>query len=309
MFIRLGYELVFDVPAPVPMMMLLYTHPSRQNDLCTPDALQISPSVEVDDFTDAFGNRVARVMAQPGKLRLYNDLIVKDSGVPDPQAPHAMQHPVEELPPDTLQFLLGSRYCEVDKLSDIAWNLFGQTPPGWARVAAICDWVHNHVTFGYQYARSTKTAVDVYDERRGVCRDFQHLAITFCRCLNIPARYATGYLGDIGVPASPNPMDFSAWFEAYLGGQWWTWDARHNKPRLGRVLMATGRDAVDVALTTSFGSARLEKFAVTTQPVDSADLHSAQVVDVPILQSGEPDERAARGQTPPANSEVLIEQH
>jgi transglutaminase-like putative cysteine protease len=308
MFIRLGYELVFDVPAPVPMMTLLYTHPSRRSDLCTPDELQISPSVEVEDFTDVFGNRVARIMAQPGKLRLFNDLIVKDSGQPDPKAPNAVQHAVEDLPPDTLQFLLGSRYCEVDKLSDIAWNLFGATPPGWGRVQAICDWVHNHVTFGYQYARSTKTAVDVYDERRGVCRDFQHLAITFCRCLNIPARYATGYLGDIGVPVSPNPMDFSAWFEVYLGGQWWTWDARHNKPRLGRVLMATGRDAVDVALTTSFGSARLEKFVVTTLPVDSADLNSAQVVEVPILQPGEPDERAMRGQTPLSNSEGLIEQ-
>lgn len=293
MYIRLGYELVFDVPSSVPMMLLLYTHPSRSADLRTPDDLQITPGVEVSDFTDSFGNRVARIMASPGKLRLFNDLIIEDSGQPDPQQLDAVQHPVEDLPPDTLQFLLGSRYCEVDKLSDIAWNLFGHTPPGWERVQAICTWVHNHVTFGYQYARSTKTACDVYDERKGVCRDFQHLAITFCRCLNIPARYATGYLGDIGVPVSPNPMDFSAWFEVYLGGKWWTWDARHNKPRIGRVLMATGRDAVDVALTTSFGAARLEKFVVTTLPVDSANLATAQPIAVPVTQQGEPDERVA----------------
>ena len=182
-------------------------------------------------------------------------------------APHAIQHPIPDLPLDVLPYLLASRYCEVDRLSDIAWELFGQTPEGWGRAQAICDWVHNHVQFGYEFARPTKSAYDVYEERRGVCRDFTHLALTFCRCMNIPARYATGYLGDIGVQVSPSPMDFSGWFEVYLGGRWYTFDARHNVPRIGRVVMARGRDAVDVALTTSFGSSSLVKFVVWTDEV------------------------------------------
>jgi transglutaminase-like putative cysteine protease len=182
----------------------------------------------------------------------------------------AREVPVEYLPHETLQFLLSSRYCEVDLLSDTASWLFGGLPRGWQRVQAVCDWVHDHVTFGYEYARSTRTAMEVYNERVGVCRDFQHLAVTLCRCLNIPARYVTGYLGDIGVPAAPCPMDFSAWFEVYLEDRWWTFDARHNMPRIGRVLMATGRDAADVAITTSFGSAYLRKFEVVTDEVHAA---------------------------------------
>jgi transglutaminase-like putative cysteine protease len=181
---------------------------------------------------------------------------------------------VENLPPEALRYLLASRYCEVDRLLDVAGNLFGHTQPGWPRVQAICDWVQANVTFGYNFANPTKTALDLLDDRRGVCRDFQHLAITFCRCLNIPARYATGYLGDIGVPAT-SPMDFSAWFEAYLDGRWWTFDARNNTPRIGRVLMATGRDAADVAITTSFGTAWLQKFTVVTDEVPQGEATAA----------------------------------
>jgi transglutaminase-like putative cysteine protease len=264
MLIRVGYELIFDAPAPVSMLLLLATHPSRADSLLRPDRPCAEPDLRRDEFLDGFGNRCTRVMAPAGRVRFWNDTLVQDSGLPDPVHPEAAQHAVEDLSASTLPYLLASRYCEVDRLSQVAWDLFGNSPPGWGRVQAVCDWVHANVRFGYDFARPTKTAYDVYTERTGVCRDFTHLAITFCRCLNIPARYATGYLGDIGVPVSDSPMDFSAWFEVFLGNQWHTFDARHNVPRIGRVLMAYGRDAVDAALTTSFGPNRLEKFTVWT---------------------------------------------
>jgi transglutaminase-like putative cysteine protease len=267
MLIRLGYDLTFEAPAPLPMLLLLSTHPSRAASHIRPDNLCIEPNVRRDDFVDHFGNHCTRVHAPAGRVRFWNDTLVQDSGEPDPVHLNAFQLAVEDLPPDVLPFLLASRYCEVDCLSDVAWNLFSNSPTGWGRVKAICDWVHNNVRFGYAFARPTKTANDVYTERAGVCRDFTHLAITFCRCMNIPARYATGYLGDIGVPLSDSPMDFSAWFEVFLGGQWHTFDARHNVPRIGRVLMAYGRDAVDAALTTSFGPSNLTQFKVWTDEV------------------------------------------
>ncbi len=205
-------------------------------------------------------------VAPQGALRLSNTTLIEDSGIPDPVSPNAREHPVGELPNDVLIYLLNSRYCEVDRLSNIATELFGATPPGWGRVQAVCDWVNTRVMFGYQHARPFRTALDVFTDRVGVCRDYQHLAIAFCRALNIPARYATGYLGDIGVPLTP-PMDFSAWFEVYLDDQWWIFDARNNTPRIGRVLIATGRDASDVAITTSFGAANLTRFAVVAEEV------------------------------------------
>ena len=257
----------FQVPAPVPIVALLNVHASRLADLREPDILKVDPPVPIDVYTDSFGNLCSRVLALPGYIRFTNSTLIEDSGEPDVQNPEARQVPVEELPTDVLRFLMSSRYCEVDLLSGVAFDLFGHTPQGWARVQAICDWVYSHVTFGYAYARPTKTALNVYTERLGVCRDFQHLAVTFCRAMNIPARYVTGYLGDIGVTVAPSPMDFSAWFEAYLDGRWWTFDARHNMPRIGRVLMAVGLDAADVALTTSFGSARLSRFFVVSDEV------------------------------------------
>ena len=264
MLIHIGYELIFEIPSPVPMMLMLYTHPDHAGRLRQPERLQIEPATPVDEFTDWFGNHAARLLAPQGKLRIYYDNLIEESGEPEPRISGARLHSVDQLPRECLQFLLASRYCEVDRMLEMAWDLFGKTPPTWERVQAVMDWVHANVKFGYEFARPTKTAFDMCGERQGVCRDFQHLAITLLRALNVPARYATGYLGDIGVPPAPFPMDFSAWFEVYLGGQWYTLDARHNEPRIGRILQARGRDAVDVALTTSFGSARLDKFNVWT---------------------------------------------
>ena len=276
MYIRIGYDIVFDVPSPTPMLMLLRVHPSVEPSLQNPEAVTIEPAVGASDYIDGFGNHVRRILAPAGPLRLTNDAVVEVDGLPDPVSPAAREHPVAELPTDVIQFLLASRYCEVDRLGEAAWDLFSKTPRGWDRVQAVVDWVHNHIEFGYHHARSTKSAYDAFVEAKGVCRDFTHLAVTFCRCLNIPARYATGYLGDIGVPPVPDPMDFSAWFEVYLGGKWHTFDARHNKPRIGRVLMARGRDATDVALTTSFGPTTLQKFLVWTDEV--SDVHGSAKV-------------------------------
>jgi transglutaminase-like putative cysteine protease len=276
MLIRLGYDIELEVTQPITVVGVLNVHPSRRADLREPDRVTVTPAIPVEEYEDTFGNRCTRLRAQPGTLRLSNSTLIHDSGRPDPVDWNARRVPVEELPPETLQFLLASRYCEVDsQLGQMAWQLFGQITGGWPCVQAICDWVHTNITFGYHFARPTKTAFDVSVERNGVCRDFQHLAITLCRSMNIPARYATGYLGDIGVPPAPCPMDFSAWFEAYIGDRWYTFDARHNTPRIGRILMATGRDAADVAITTSFGTSTLKKFLVVTDEVTEAALAGA----------------------------------
>jgi transglutaminase-like putative cysteine protease len=267
MFIRIGYEFLFNVETPSLMLLMLALHPEREASVWRHGGMRIEPYIPVHEYIDGQGNRCRRLNAPAGPLRLWDDMIVTDSGQPDPVAPWSNQYPAQELPNETLVYLLGSRYCEVDRLSEVAWSLFGGVPDGWARVQAICDWVHSNIRFDYQAARPTKTAYDVFMERVGVCRDFNHLALTFCRCLSIPARYATGYLGDIGVPPNPCPMDFSGWFEAYLGGRWYAFDARHNVPRIGRVLIARGRDAVDVAMTTSFGKNTLQSFRVWTDEV------------------------------------------
>ena len=267
MEIKVGYEIIYDCPQPTPMMLVLNIHYSRASDILTPDRLRTNPSIPLSAYRDRYGNWCTRLVAPPGQLRIDNTAVVRDSGEPDIIAPYAQQHSIEELPEDALVFLLGSRYCETEKFTNVAWNLFGNTPPGWGRVQAICDFVHNHISFGYQYARNTRTAWEAYEERRGVCRDFAHLAVTLCRSMNIPARYCTGYLGDIGIPPVPDPMDFAAWFEAYLGGRWYTFDARNNQPRIGRILMAMGRDATDVAIATTFGPNTLVSFRVWTEEV------------------------------------------
>jgi transglutaminase-like putative cysteine protease len=249
------------------MILTLNVHFSRVSDLVIPDYLLTDPSLRIQAYRDLFGNWCTRVVAPTGRTRFFTDARINDSGKPDVVAAGAGQTRVEVLPEETLVFLLGSRYCETDRLSPIAWPLFAHAPLGWGRVQAICDFVHNHVTFGYAHARPTKTAWEVYQERTGVCRDFAHLAIAFCRCMNIPARYCTGYLGDVGIQPVDAPMDFSGWFEAYLDGSWYTFDARHNVPRIGRVLIARGRDAADVAISTAFGPNVLSSFKVWTDEV------------------------------------------
>lgn len=267
MKINVGYELVYSCPQPTPMLLTLNIHYTRASDVLLVDHIVTQPSVPITAYRDGFGNWVSRIVAPAGDIRISTNAMVQDSGVPRPINLNAQQHPVEQLPSDTLVYLMGSRYCETDRLSQIAWSLFGQTPLGWARVQAICDFVHHHIKFGYEHARSTKTALEAYQERVGVCRDYTHLAITFCRCMNIPARYCTGYLGDIGVPLPDAPMDFSAWFEVYLGGQWHTFDARNNMPRIGYILMAQGRDATDVPISNVFGPNELKSFRVWTDEV------------------------------------------
>jgi transglutaminase-like putative cysteine protease len=270
MQIRVGYELIYECPQPTPMILTLNIHYTRVSDLVVPDNLVISPSVPISAYRDGFGNWCTRIVAPPGEIRLFTDAVVNDSGEPDVVAVSAQQLPVPELPEETLVYLLGSRYCETDRLSQAAWDLFGNAPEGWERVQTICDFVHNHIAFGYQHARPTMSAWEVFNERAGVCRDYAHLAVAFCRCMNIPARYCTGYLGDIGVPPSHDPMDFSAWFDVYLGGHWYTFDARNNVRRIGRILIARGRDASDVAISSTFGPNTLKSFKVWTEEVTGA---------------------------------------
>jgi transglutaminase-like putative cysteine protease len=270
MQIRFGYELVYTCPKPTPMILTLSLHYSRVSDVVRPDHLVTSPSVPIRAYRDLFGNWCTRIVAPKGDLRISADGIVADNGIADVVVPSARQTPVEILPEESLLFLLGSRYCETDRLTAIAWERFESSPPGWARVQAICDFVNKHITFGYEHARPTKTAWETYQEKQGVCRDFAHLAITLCRCMNIPARYCTGYLGDIRIPVVPGPMDFSGWFEAFLDGAWYTFDARFNTPRIGRILIARGRDAADVAISTAFGANTLKQFKVWADEINVA---------------------------------------
>jgi transglutaminase-like putative cysteine protease len=246
------------------MLLMLNVHHSRVADIVVPDQLTTHPAIPIRAYFDGFGNWCSRLIAPPGRLRIASTAVVNDSGMPDPVAATAPQDAVQNLPDDTLVFSLGSRYCETDHLSETAWQLFGQTRPGWPRVQAICDFVHSHIAFDYADARSTRTALEAFHERRGVCRDFAHLAVALCRCMNIPARYCTGYLSDSGVPPPHAPMDFAGWFEAYLGGAWRTFDPRNNTPRIGRVLIARGRDAADVPISNAFGPNTLVSFKVWT---------------------------------------------
>lgn len=270
MEIRAGYDIAFQCVQETPMTLALSIEPARERDLLSEHIIRFTPGVASRNYVDMFGNTCTRIVAPAGLIEIRNEFLIADSGLPDEVAPGARQLDVAELPDDVLVYLLGSRYCDTQKLSDLAWSLFGNVTPGWQRVQAICDYAHQRISFGYHHARSDRTAFEGHEERVGVCRDFAHLAVTLCRCMNIPARYCTGYLGDIGVPVDPAPMDFSAWFEVYLDGRWYTFDARHNHPRIGRIVMARGRDAADVAISTTFGAAQLVKFAVITEEVVSA---------------------------------------
>jgi len=270
MLIKIGYNIALRLTVPTAVIFVLRVHPTRSNDLVAPENFRVEPDLPVEEYFDTFGNHCGRVNSPIGVIRFVNEAVVRDPGTPDRSALDAPQHDVRELPVDTFKFLLPSRYCEVDtELLDFAWRTFGQTPTGWRRVQAICDFVHNHIRFDYLQARANRTALDAFRERVGVCRDYTHLAITLCRCMNIPARYATGYLGDIGVSVVPEPMDFSAWFEVYLGSGWHAFDARHNERRIGRVLIGHGRDAGDVPITMAFGQHTLENFFVVTDEIRS----------------------------------------
>ena len=269
MLIRIGYDIALRLSAPTAVICGLHVHSSRKRDLVAPESFRTEPVLPIEEYFDGFGNHCGRVNPATGVIRFLNDAIIHDPGELDTYAPEASQHDVRELPVETLSYLLPSRYCEVDsELLDFAWRTFGQTPTGWSRVQAICDFVHAHLRFAYLEARANRTALDAFRERVGVCRDFAHLAITLCRCMNIPARYATGYLGDIGIVPVPDPMDFSAWFEAYLGGHWHTFDARHNCRRIGRVLVGRGRDAGDVPIAMVFGQHLIEHFLVVAEEVN-----------------------------------------
>jgi transglutaminase-like putative cysteine protease len=267
---RIGYELIYNFPQPTPIMLIVNIHESRAADIIGADRLITEPAISISSYRDGFGNLCHRALAPAGRLRLFADCIVNDSGLPDEVLSASSQHAVEELPAETLVFLLGSRYCETDLLSDVAWQLFGQTTPGYQRVQAICDYVHNYISFNYQLACATRTAAEAFRGGVGVCRDFTHLAIALCRCMNIPARYCTGYLSDVGTPIPYPPGDFAAWFEAWIGGRWHTFDPRNNEPRIGRILMARGRDAADVAITTTFGPNTLESFKVWADEIPEA---------------------------------------
>jgi transglutaminase-like putative cysteine protease len=267
MLIRYGYEMEYVCPQPTLMLCLLDAHTDHSQDMRYEGPFLATPPLVSSTYADAFGNQVRRFMAPAGAMTISRDAIIEVNAEPDPVHEHAQEVPLSQVPSDYLVYLLGSRYCETDKLGPIAWSQFGATPTGWRRVQAICDFVNAHMTFGYQYARSTRTAFEAYEERVGVCRDFAHLAVAFCRCMNIPARYANGFLGDIGVPPDPAPMDYNAWFEAYLDGRWYIFDARHNMPRIGRITVARGRDATDIPLATSFGPHTLNKFRVWTDEV------------------------------------------
>lgn len=267
MLIRIGCELAFDLPKPTPMILLLTAHHSVAARMEKIDYLMTTPFVPVYSYRDSFGNWCSRLVAPRGVFVLGTDGTIRDDGEPDPCTPDAAQHAVEDLASDTLVYLLGSRYCETDRLSEEAWARFGAGPTGWARVQAICDFVHGHIEFGYASSRPTRTAYEAFEERAGVCRDFAHLAIALCRCMNIPARYCTGYVSDIGETPPFGPMDFAAWMEVWLGGRWHIFDPRNNARRRGRILIAQGRDAADVPLTHSFGPSRLLNFKVWTTEV------------------------------------------
>ncbi len=283
MQIRYGYELIFSCPQSTPMVLMLHTHPSRVPDLIRPDTLVTEPQSSLSLYSDVYGNTCTRLIAAPGHFRVTADALIADSGIPEPADYSAREQPVETLPNECLLYLLGSRYCETESLMSESWRMFAHVQPGWSRVQAIVDFAHEFVTFGYEFARPTKTAWNAFTERQGVCRDFAHLAITICRCLNIPARYCSGYLGDIGVPATGEPMDFASWMEAYIGGKWHTFDPRNNQRRIGRILIARGRDAADVAISTTFGPNYLQSFRVWTDEYHGDQ--SQQAARAPQLRS------------------------
>jgi transglutaminase-like putative cysteine protease len=275
--VRVGYQISYEFIQPTPMLAILNVHYSRASDLVRPDQMMTTPSTPYTSYRDGFGNWCNRMLAPAGAFTISSDALVRDDGALDDVGTDARQHPIEDLPDEALVYLLASRYCDSDRLVGIAWDRFGHLPPGWPLVQAINEYVHQHITFGYEWASPTMTAFDAYTGGHGVCRDYAHLGTALCRAMNIPARYCTGYLAFIDIPTPQNPMDFAGWFEVYLGDRWWTVDPRNLVPRAGRILIARGRDAADVAITTTFGPNTLTDFKVwTDQLADDTDLPAAQ---------------------------------
>jgi transglutaminase-like putative cysteine protease len=274
MLIRFGYEITVNCWNPTAMVLQLAIRDDRGAEVIELEDFATDPEIESSTYRDLFGNICRRLVAPPGNITFRSMSLLKNSGDYDPVQPDAIQHPVADLPDECLVFLMGSRYCETDRLSQIAWDLFGHIKPGWGRVQAICDFVHDRIKFDYQNARVTRTAYEAYEERTGVCRDFAHLAVALCRAMNIPTRYINGYLGDIGVP-KVDPMDFAAWIEVYLGDRWWTFDPRNNVRRIGRIVISQGRDAADVAMVSSFGPHILNHFNVVASEVTAEEADAA----------------------------------
>jgi transglutaminase-like putative cysteine protease len=271
MLIRYGYDIEIELSQPTTLITAMDVHSSAKSNVLSQSNFRVSSGARIQIDCDADGTLRRRLTADAGLLSLGVEGLFAATGLPDEVDWSAEAMGVSDLPVETLAYLNASRYCETDLLSDFAWSNFGSINGGWAKVQAICDFVHDRLTFSYPLARETRTAHSAMSEGVGVCRDFTHLAVTLCRCLNIPARYCNGYLGDIGVPPDPAPMDFNAWFEAFLGGRWHTFDARHNGPRIGRILIARGRDAADIPMITTFGPHRLRKFSVITEEVAQAE--------------------------------------
>jgi len=267
MFIRYGFDIALELSQPTTVLTMMDVHSNCRHAIVAETEFRVSPSVTAAKIIDSHGNLVRRMSAPRGRMSMRLEGVFHSDGREDEVDRTADAAAVSDLPPEALPFLLSSRYCEIDLLSDFAWANFGSISGGWRKVQAICDFVHERMTFDYAHARPTRTASEALAERVGVCRDFTHLAVALCRCLNIPARYCNGYLGDIGVPPDPAPMDFNAWFEAFLGGRWLTFDPRHNQPRIGRILISRGRDAAEIPMFTTFGPHVLTRFLVVTEEV------------------------------------------
>ena len=266
MRVRVGCEFTWETEDEVPMLMLVRPRIDADH-VVVYESTWMDPEVPLREYTDLYGNICWRYLTPVGRSTVRYDAVIEIPPTPDPILPDAALHAVDDLPDEAIVFTLPSRYIESDRLLDIAWDLFGSTPRTWQRIQAICDWVHTNIEFKSGSSTSTTTAFDIYTQRAGVCRDFGLLAVAFCRAMNIPARYTFGYLPDIAIEPPDVPMDFHTWFEAYVGGHWYTFDARHNTPRVGRVVVARGRDAVDCALSTAYGSARLAKFTVWSDEI------------------------------------------
>jgi transglutaminase-like putative cysteine protease len=267
MQIRYGFDIALELSQPSTILAMMDVHSDFRDRIAKETELELSPAMTAERFVDSRGNIVRRLHAPAGAASLRLKGVFRCEGREDEVDEAANTVAASTLPPETLPFLLPSRYCESDLLSDFAWANFGAISGGWAQVQAICNFVHQRLRFNYPEARPTRTASEALVEGVGVCRDFTHLAVALCRCLNIPARYCNGYLGDIGVPPDPASMDFNAWFEAFLGGRWFTFDARHNQPRIGRILISRGRDAADIPMITTFGSHALTRFTVVTEEI------------------------------------------